>query len=117
MITRLLFFFFAGETLNQSTAAWYVSNFMEQGKDEHIHTDLASSEVSCFGIYKQIGSMTGITNVDRHERFRVAFLSARIVSLQLVLACVTQHQAGHSTSPPVPPGHRQSRMQTLVSHM
>lgn len=47
---------------------------MQQEKDEHIHTDLASSEIFCFEIYKQIGSMTGITNVSKHNTFRIAFL-------------------------------------------
>lgn len=28
LIARTIFFYFAGETLNQSTVAWYVSNFM-----------------------------------------------------------------------------------------
>lgn len=61
-------------SFNQFAVAWYVSNFMQQEKDEHIHTDLASSEIFCFEIYKQIGSMTGITNVDKHNTFRIAFL-------------------------------------------
>lgn len=63
------------DSFNQFTVAWYVSNFMQQGKDERSHTDLASSEIFCFEIYKQIGSMTGITNVDKHNTFRIAFLS------------------------------------------
>lgn len=61
------------DSFNQFTAAWYGSNFMQE-EDEHILTDLASSEVFCFEIYKQIGSMTGITNVDKHNTFRIVLL-------------------------------------------